>query len=802
MTIWQDIRYSFRSLEQKLPLVTTCFVVLALGIGVNSTIFSAVKAILLDPLPYRDPSRLLALYEAGAVKGDVHDQPAPGNFYDWQQQSRSFEDVAAYGGANGNLSGEVGRLPEHIEGVFSSWNLFRTLGASAAIGRVFVPSDDRPNAARTIILSNGLWRHRFRGDSGVIGRNLRLDAQLYTIVGVMPASFEFPSSQTQFWIPMQIALLPAELQTRQDHRLSVIARLEPGISIQQSTAELSGIQSRIAHAYSGETGSSVEVYTLESQMIGQTVRKSLYVLWAAVGCVLLIACVNVVNLLLIRSTARRREVAVRLALGASSGRIIRLFLIETLILSLAGAAGGLLVAYWLTQVLARVGASLPRASAIGLNWTTLSFAAGLALLAGVVIGILPALSASTLDPHRAMQESGRATFGCVHRTWYRSGLAAGEIALSFVLLIGAGLLLKSFVLLENVDLGFNPSHLLTLRITLPIAQYPTEARAALFFEELLVRVRAIPGVQSAGLVSWLPVAGQYMNTDLRVVGKPAPRPEEINIVIPRTADPGYFHAMGIPLERGRLFEPQERLQKADKALVSHSLMRKYFLDENPVDKYVSFWNKRWKIVGMVGDVRKNLDEAPEPTIYIPVSSGELNFAALAVRANGDPLNLAIPIEREIARLDPNLAVSDVLTMDQLISKRTANQRFSFLVLLSFAGIAVLLAAVGLYGVISYSTAQRAPEFGLRLALGAGPHDLVRMVLRQGLMPAFVGMGAGLLTAIAAVQVMQSLLFQVKAFDTAVFASVACLVLGLSFAASLIPALRTTTIDPAQALRAE
>ena len=802
MTLWQDIRYSLRSLHQNPALTTTCFVVLALGIGANTTIFTAVKAVLLDPLPYRDPGRLVALYEAGVVKGDVHDEPAPANFYDWQRQSRSFQEIAAYGGTSANVSGGFDRLPEHIEGVFCSWNLFQTLGIPASVGRVFVPSDDTPRAARTIILSDSLWKRRFEGDPRVIGRTLRFDAQLYTIIGVMPRSFAFPFSTTQFWLPMQMALPLAELQTRGDHRLSVIGRLKPRISIQQAATEMTAIQSRIAHEYSGQTGSSVEVHTLESQIVDQTLRRSIYVLWAAVGCVLLIACVNVANLLLTRSTARRREMAIRIALGAAKGRIIRLFLLESLILSLAGATAGILLAEWLARALVKISTALPRASEIQLNWTTLLFAAGLALLAGIAAGALPAASASGLDLNQAMHETGRATLGSVRRTWYRSGLVSGEIALSFLLLIGAGLLLKSFVLLQTVDLGFNPSHLLTMRITLPIAQYPTDAKAAVFFEQLLARVRAVPGVQSAGLVSWLPVAGQYMNTDLEIIGKPAPPRGEMNVVIPRTADPGYFHVMGIPLERGRVFEQQERLEKADKAIVSSGLVRKYFPNEDPIGKYVSFWDRRWQIIGIAGDIRKNLDELPEPTIYVPISSGELNFAALTVRANGDPLKLAIPIEREIARLDPNLAVSDVLTMGQLISKRTANQQFTLVLLMSFAGLAVLLAAVGLYGVISYATAQRTSEFGVRLALGAQPQDLIQSVLRQGLTPALIGISVGSLAAVAVRRVMQSMLFEVKPLDAAVFASVGCGLLLVSFAASIVPALRTTAIDPAQALRTE
>lgn len=638
--------------------------------------------------------------------------------------------------------------------------------------------------------------------SGIIGQSLRLDAQLYTIIGVMPRTFEFPSATTQFWVPMQLSLPAGELKTREDHRLSVIARLRRGVGIRQSTAELTALQSEIARNYSGEAGKSVEVYTLQSQTVAGAIRTSIFVLWAAVGCVLLIACINVANLLLTRGAARRREIAIRTALGASKSRIVRLFLIESLILSVGGTAAGVLLADWLTRIFFTIGVSLPRSSEIQLNWTSVLFAGALAVAVGIAAGALPAASVFGFHLNEAIHETGRTSFGSMRRRWHRNALVSAEIALSFLLLIGAGLLLKSLVLLQNVNVGFNTNQQLTMRITLPIAQYSTDAKAAAFFDQLLAHVRALPGIQRAGLVSWLPVAGQFMNTDFIIEGRPAPPPGRSEFVIPRTADPGYFRTMGIPLERGRVFDPQERLTKADKAIVSRSLVRKYFPHEDPLGKYISFWDRHWQIVGIVGDVRKTLDEKPEPTVYVPISSGELNFAALAVRSNSDPLTLALPIEREIARLDPNLAVSDVLTMDQLISKRTADQHFIVVLLLSFAGLAVLLAAIGLYGVVSYSTAQRTSEFGVRLALGARTQDLVQSVLLEGLKPALIGMGIGLLTSFAAVQILRSMLFEVKPFDAAVFGSVACGLLLISLAAGLIPALRTTAIDPARALRAE
>ncbi len=600
---------------------------------------------------------------------------------------------------------------------------------------------------------------------------------------------------------MQLILPADELRTRSDHRLSVIARLLSGVSMRQAAAELSGIQSRI-RGYAGQTGTSVEVYTLASQTVDQMLRTSMYVLWAAVGCVLLIACVNVANLLLTRGTARQREIAVRIALGASNPSIVRLFLMESLILSAAGAAGGILFADWLMRVLAGMSALLPRASRMQLDWTALFFAAGLAILAGIAAGALPAISASAFDLNQSMHETSRSTFESLRRAWYRRALVATEITLSFLLLAGTGLLLKSFILLQNVDLGFNPSNLLTMWITLPVAQYPTEAKAAAFFDQLLAGVREVPGVQSAGLVSWLPAAGQYMNTDLKIAGRPAHSRDEMNLVIPRTADPAYFRTMGIPLDRGRVFEPQERLEKADKAIVSRSLVRRYFPNEDPIGKYVSFWDRRWQIIGIAGDVRKNLDEAPEPTIYVPIASGVLNFASLVVRTDGDPQRIAIPVERAIARVDPGLAAENVLTMTQLISKRTANRRFSLVLLMAFAGLAVVLAAVGLYGVVSYSTAQRTSEFGVRLALGAQARDLIRSVLRQGLVPVLAGLAIGLLGSFAVGRMMQSMLFEVKPLDAMVLAAVGCVLLVISIAASLVPALRTMSIDPAKVLRAD
>ncbi len=802
MSLWHDIGFSLRSLRRQPGLVLTSLTILTLGIGVNATIFTAVKTILLDPLPYHDPSRLMMLYEAGVVHNSAG-PVSPPDFYDWQRQSKSFTSIAAVSDTGGILSGGRARLPENIHGVLCTWSLFQTLGVRPALGRRFARSDDTPKAARTIVLSNSLWRRRFDADPQVLGKTLRLDSALYTtIIGVMPPHFDFWDRTSQYWIPLQIGLSPTELTARGDHRLWVVGRLKYDVPMRQANAELSAIQARYKHEHPDAfVGSRAQLYTLWSEVVDKSVQKSLYILWAAVGCVLLIACVNIANLLLTRSTGRRREMAIRTALGATRRRIVWLFLLESLVLSCSGGLAGILLASWLTALLVKIGTVLPRASEIQMDWTTVAFAVALSALSGLAAGLLPAFTASRIDLNQGMHESGRSSPGSA-RQKYRNTLIVAEIALSFLLLAGAGLLMKSFVLLRTVDAGFKPGHLLTMGIDLT-PKYSSKAKIAQFYEDLLQRVDALPGVRSAGLVSVLPIVGHVMDTGFSIAGRPPLPPGQSNDALVRVADPHYFRTMGIPLLKGRFFLPSDRLAEANKAIISESFARRYFPNENPIGRHMTFFEDTPKqIVGVVGDVRKDIAEAPEPIMYGPAFSGDLIRLALVVRAKGDPLALALPIQKQIAKLDPDLAVSDVLTMDELISKHTASQQLNLMLLSCFAGLAVLLAAIGLYAVLSYSATQRMSEFGIRLALGATPGDLVRSVLKQGLVPAIAGLAVGFTGAYFLAGLMKSMLFEVQPFDPVVFLAVALGLLFISMLACLVPALRTTRIDPAQALRTE
>lgn len=777
-------------------------IVLTLGIGVNITIFTAVKTVLLDPLPYKNPSRLVALYEWGVVH-DSAGPISPPDFYDWQRYSKSFESMAAYGQSGATLSGSATKLPEYVAGMLCTWNLFKTLGIEPAVGRTFSAADDTPKAARTIILSYALWQRRFSGDRRIVGKTISLDSGLYTLIGILPSHFEFWYPAAQYWVPLQTQLSPRELNQRGAHRLFAAARLKPGVSLREANTDLSEIQARYKHQHPDAfVGRRAQIYTLWSQIVHKSVEKSLYILWAAVGCVLLIACVNLANLLLSRSAGRRREMTIRMALGATRWRIGRLLLQESLILSCAGGLAAVLLASWLAGLLVKIGAFLPRASEIQMDWSTVAFAAGLAILSGLTAGLLPGVTAARIDLNRPMHEWGHTLAGSQGKQRSRNMLVAAEIALSFLLLTGAGLLLKSFVLLRTVDTGFNPDHVLTMSIDLP-DRYNTNAKITRFYEELLQHVEALPGVRSAGLVSVLPIAGHVMDTGFTIAGAPPLPPGKFQNALVRLAGPQYFGTMGIPLLQGRSFLPSERLERANAAIISESFAHRYFPHQNPIGRHIIFFgDKPREIVGVVGDVRKNIAESPEPIMYGPAFSGDLSSLSLVIRTKSDPLSLALPVEKQLATMDRSLAVSGVLTMRQLISEHTASRQLNLMLLSCFAGLAVFLAAVGLYGVVSYAASQRTQEFGIRLALGATTADLVRSVLIQALQPAIAGLAAGLVSALLLARVMESLLFEVKPLDPSVFLAVACVLFAVSILACLVPALRTAKIDPVQALRIE
>jgi predicted permease len=802
VTLGKDLRYSLRVLSQRPGFTITAILVLALGIGANTAMFTVIDATLLQPLPYAEPDRLVYLYERDVIDNhNLFNAVSPPNFRDWQKESVSYVQMAAFRVRALNLSGRSGMPPERIEVAMCTYNLFSTLGVQPARGRQFLESDDRPEAERVAIISYGMWQSLFGGRAEALGESLHLNGESHLVVGIMPSWFMYPKGSTQVWLPLYRQAAPIDLEQRGNHQLTVLGRLKPGVKAEQALAELDGIAKRIKRQYpEAITGAGANVVSLQERTVSG-VRTLLLVLLGAVGLVLLIACVNVTNLFLARAVGRRREVAIRLALGATRVRLIRQFLVESVTVSVLGGGAGLLVAAAGVQLLTSLAANLPRAEAIRIDVRVLLFTAVIALLAGVLSGLAPALSASDLSLAAAVHEGGRSTTGSRKANRLRQVLVAGEVALSTVLLIGAGLLIKSFDRLRSVDPGFSAPRALTVSLSLPGTQYKTPAQVVAFFENISTKVRALPGVESLGIVTKLPLQGGYEDRVFDVVGRPPLPPGQRPDALLRAADPGYFQTLGIPLKRGRVFTPSDRLEKTRQIIISESLAAQIFRGQDPLGQRINF-GPVYEIVGIVGDVRKDLVSEPEPTMYVPLLSGEYSYGTIVVRTARDPNALALPIQKEVSRLDPDLPVIDVLSTDELVSQATTSRRFGLTLLIVFAGLAALLAAVGLYGVLSYTMGQRRSELGIRMALGATGRDMSRLALRQGMRPTAIGIAAGLLVALWLTRVMESLLFHVSTTDTQVFVFVAVLLSAVALAACLGPAARAARIDPASALRVE
>lgn len=791
-----DFRYALRVMRLNPGFTCGIALVLALGIGANTAIFTVVNAVLLQPLQYRAPDRLVRLYEYSPLGSALYNVVSPANFIDWEREAHSFAEMAAYSTETFNLAGSGGSLPERLQGVICAYRLFSTLGVQPALGRAFVPEDDRPEAERVVILSHNLWQRRFGGSAAIVGELVRLDGNGYRVVGVAPPGFDYPDAEAQFWTPLWRNRPARDRLSRGNHRYDVVARLKPGVTVEQAQGELDGIAKRIKREHPADvTGNGASVALLSDRLVVR-VRALLLVLLGAVGCVLLIACVNVTNLLLARAISRRREVAIRLALGAGRTRLVRQFLIESTVLSALGAALGLLFAYTGVKLLTVVESGLPRLAAVRLSTPVYLFTLAVAMLTGIAVGLAPAFSSL---------EGGLGRLTVAGRTRRRlsNALVAAEVALSLILLIGAGLLLKSFGRLRAVDPGFAPERLLTMRFSLPEAQYKTPAARTAFFENLLARVRALPGVTAAGMIQVLPATGHAWDNTFSIEGHAPLPPGQFLDALFRVADPGYFQAMGIPLKRGRFFAPSERLDTAKQAIISESMAKEFFRGEDPLGRRLKIDGPGlYEIVGVVGDVRSEMAQEPEPTMYVPLLKGAFNMAALVVRTVNDPNGLALPVQKEIAQLDPDLPVARVLTMEQVLARGYSQRTFSLTLISLFATLATALAAIGLYGLLAYSIRQRTGELGIRMALGATPSRVVGMTLTQGLKPALLGLIVGLSAAAGVTRVLESLLFDVKSLDGEVFGLVAVLLFVIAGAACLIPARRAARIDPAVALRTE
>jgi putative ABC transport system permease protein len=805
-TLFQDVRFGARMLAKHKGFTAVAVLTLALGIGANTAIFSVVNAVLLKPLPYDNSHELVQIW---GTQPQLDTAPmSPANFLDWREQNRVFERVAAYTGQNLNLSGVAD--PERIRATRVSADLFELLRVRPELGRAFLAEEDQYGGQRVVILSHGLWQRRFGANPEILGRSLTLNDQSYVVVGVMPPDFSFPRTTTEMWTP--IAFSPGERGTRNTNYISVLARLKPGVTIEQARSEMEALARRQQEQYQeANTGIGVKLISYKEQVVGNT-RPILLLLLGAVGFVLLIACANVANLLLARAAGRRKEMAVRSALGAGRRRVVRQLLTESVLLALVGGGLGLLLALWgINLLVALQPANIPRLAELRVDRGVLMFASALSLLTGVAFGLAPALRATKLDLNDALKEGGKGADAGGGRQRLRSILIVSEIALSLVLLIGAGLMIKSFWRLNQVEPGFNAENTLTMVVSLPTTRYAEPGRQVAFFRQAVERVGNLPGVDAAGVTTNIPLFGGN-STGFNVEGDPPYAPGQRPLVEYRSVSPGYFRAMGIPLLRGRTFNEQDGGDAPGVVIINETLARRHFPGEDPLGKRLGFSGPTdWReIVGVVRDTRNyGLDEEVKPEAYMPYTqsapgylAGSISGMILVARTASDPQGMSAAIKREVQGLDGNLPVYNIKTMEQHLAESTAQRRFNMLLLSAFAGVAVLLAVFGLYGVMSYMVSQRTREIGLRMALGAQARDILGMAVRQGVVLILIGIGVGLAGALALTRVMSGLLYGVDATDPATFAAIVLLLAFASLIACYIPARRATRVDPLIALKYE
>ncbi len=817
----QDLRYGARMLW-KSPVVTLVAVAaLALGIGANTAIFSVVNTVLLRPLPFAEADRLVMVWDThplGRKLGYDYIPSSNGSFAEFQEQGETFEQLAALDFWTVNLTGR--NEPERIEGTQVSPSLFPLLRAQPMLGRAFTPEEEKQGAARVVIMSHGLWQRRFGGDANILGQAVTLDGEQYEVVGVMPPNFTFPQNsglpayfpfalKTDLWTPR--VLTEEERQNRGSHHIAVIGRLKPGSTLQQAQAELTTIARRLEQQYPDDLKDfGATVLPLREQVIGKS-RVAILVLLCVVAFVLLIACANVANLLLARAAARQKEVAIRTALGASRGRVIRQLLTESVLLAFIGGALGVLLAMWGVDLLIALSpGDIPRTGEIGIDGRVLGFTFGVSLLTGLIFGLAPALQASKQDLHEALKEGGRGGTTGPRRARVRSALIVSEVALALVLLVGAGLLVRSFFKLRNVSPGFDPENVLTLNVPLPGTRYKEGARTSAFYQRLIERVKALPGVESVGAVSHLPLTGAEELDGFNIEGRPSPDSgENVQTADFRVVSTDYFRAMKIPLLSGRYFTEQDTADAPGVIVIDETLARRFFPNEDPLGKRIDESgspNGRGflTIVGVVAGIKhSSLDAEPKPAMYVSYLQSPWLDMTLAVRTGGAGAeNLAGAVRQEVWALDKDQPVARVVTLESLFAKAVAPQRFQMMLVGLFAAVALLLSVVGIYGVMAYSVTQRTHEIGIRMALGAQRGDVFKLLMSQGMTQALVGIVIGLAGAFALTRLMSSLLFGVSATDPLTFGGVALLLAAVALLACYVPARRAMKVDPMVALRYE
>jgi len=806
----RDLRIGARTLSRTPGFAVVAILITALGIGASVTLFTVVRGVLLRPLPFPDSDRLLTLYERStptAGGGDFpHNQVAGSVYATWNRQNTSFSSLALVREDSADLSASGGQLPETLNGAHVSWNLFPTLGVNPALGRGFTSTDDSPSANGTVVLSSSLWKRRFGGDPAILNRTIYLDAKPYTVIGIMPAWFEFPDSSTQLWRPVYHEFPDSVMSAFDNHMFRVVGRLKPGITAEEATANLSVISRQIHDSRLENPFVAAEANSrpLLGHLVGD-VKRSLYILLAATVCLLLIACLNVANLLVARAAARQKELAIRTALGGARMRLLREHLTESFLLQTSGGTAGLLLAYGAIAWLLHTRPDMTRVGAIHFDGVVAAFTAAVVIFCALFSGLVSAFNTDDTRLLGALHESSRSHSAAGTRARLRKTLLAIEVGLTVVLLMGASLLVKSYQRLRSTNIGCITDNVLTMRIQLPGKRYKTPGPApANFFETLLQQVRALPGVEAAGFVTGVPGQGYMGDSGFTIVEHPPlPRGNGI-LAVYRSADPGYFAAMGILLLRGRTFGDNQKLDQVNEVVISESLARKFFPGEDPIGKHlhVTYGNKVRVIVGIVGDTRSEIGEAPEPMQYHPLFEGDENSGTLAIRSRQDVSQLALPVQQVIQGLDRDLPVSDVLTMNQLLGKSTLDQSFDATLITSLAVLSLLLAAAGLFGVLSYIVDQRSGEIGIRIALGAQREQVLRATLADGLRPAIIGLLLGLAASAATTQFIKSMLYETQPLDPAVFAAVAALLLASAALACMVPAWRASRLDPMRVLRME
>ncbi len=798
--LFQDLRYAFRTLIKRPGFAAVAILTLALGIGANTAVFSVVEGVLLRPLPVRDPDALVLVWEHNIRRGNTHNVVSPANYMAWRDRNRSFESIAAFVSWGTNLTGDG--EPERVQGGQVTADFFATLGVWPRLGRGFTETEGKPDAPRAAVLADGFWKRRFGGDASAVGRVVTLDGQPTTIVGVMAPGFSLPPG-VDLWITARI---DERWRTSGGRYLVTVARLRPGVAVAAARAEMESIAAQLQEEEPNRNANwGVTVAPIHADLV-RDVKSAVYVLAGAVALVLLIACGNLANLLLARAIGREREMAVRRALGASQGRLVAQLLAESLALSLVGAALGVaLASVFVKALLGIVPAQVRAVFDVSLDLRVLAFTLVVSCLSAALFGLAPALSLVRAALSPSLREGSSGTGASRSRRRLSQALAASEIALSIVLLIGASLLLRSFARLSRVQPGFETTSTLTFELSLPSRSYAEPARVVRFYEDAIEALSRVPGVRAAGAISWRPL-GSGSATRFKLFDRPVPPAGQEPTADIRILTPGTFRAIGVPLLLGRDFERADNATGLKAVIVNDRLAREFWPSQDPLGKRIAMnWggDPEGEVVGVVGDVRLNsLDAEARPTLYWPQAQVPNNFMTLMLRFDGDPKRALPSVKAELAKLDKDIPVASVATLDELLGDSLRRPRFVMSLLGAFAVAAALLATIGLFGVLSCAVGQRTRELGVRLALGAQPSDLVRLLLGEGLLVAAIGLAAGAAIAAGGSRLLASLLFQTSPLDPVAFASTGGLLLAVSALAALVPALRAGRVDPARALHAE